>query len=216
MTFKDVAEIGASVVVSLGGGAGIVFGLSNYLGRVWADRALENQRQENARLNLEFTHQLGLVTERAKSALQIRALEHQVRFSKLHERRAEIICELYAKVQDAWLVSERFILFDGYKADKEKQKETYPQINRRFLELLRAVETDRIFLPESLCASLENAVIAVRKIVVGVECYGSAAQTFEQKQQVLIDAMRAFDRDAPAAKKALVDEFRTILGVENG
>jgi hypothetical protein len=216
MTVTEILETGASIIAGLGGGGAIVFGLSDYLGKVWADRALEKQRQENAKLNLEFTHQLGLVTERAKSALQILAAEHQVRFAKLHERRAEIIWALYASVQDACLVSERFILFDGYKADKEKQQETYPQINRRFLELLSAVEKNRICLPESLCASLENTVIAVRKIVVGVECYASAAQTVEQKQQVLADAMNAFDRDVPAAKKALVDEFRKILGVENG
>jgi hypothetical protein len=69
--------------------------------------------------------------------------------------------------------------------------------------------------PASLCASLESAVVAVRKIVVGVECYGSADQTLDRKQQVLADAIKAFDRDVPSAKKALVDEFRKTLGVEN-
>jgi hypothetical protein len=216
MTVTEILATGASIIASLGGGAAIVFGFSNYFGKVWADRALEKQRQENAKLNLEFAHQLGLVTERAKSAHQIRAAEHQVRFAKLHEKRAQVIWDLYTSLQDAWLVSERFILFDGYKADKEKQRETYPQINTRFLELLNIVEKNRICLPESLCASLENAVIAVRKIVVGVECYGSAAETVEQKHQVLTDAMKAFDRDVPVAKKALVGEFRKILGVENG
>jgi hypothetical protein len=168
------------------------------------------------RLKYDLKSQGDASIEHLKNRLQQATIEHQVRFARLHEKRAEVIWELYASVQDAWLVSERFIRFDGYKADKEKQQETYPQINRMFLELLSAVERNRICLPEVLCASLENAVIAVRKIVVGVECYGSAAQTVEQKQQVLTDAMEAFDRDVPAAKKALVDEFRRILGVENG
>jgi len=105
-------------------------------------------------------------------------------------------------------------LFDGYKADEEQQ-ETYPQINERFLELFRFVEKNRICLPESLCVSLEQCVTAIRKIVIGVECFGSAAQTIEQKHQVLMDSMKAFDREIPAAKKALVEEFRRILGVES-
>jgi len=91
MTVKDTLEIGASVVASLGGGGAIVFGLSNYFGKIWADRALEAQRQENARLNLELGHQLALVTEQVKSSLQIAALEHQVRFSRLYEKRADAI-----------------------------------------------------------------------------------------------------------------------------
>jgi hypothetical protein len=92
LTFQEIAGIGAYIIASLGGGGGIVFGLSNHLGKVWADRALEKQRQENARIleslrqehatrNLELTHQLGLLTEKAKSALQITTLE-QIRFSK--------------------------------------------------------------------------------------------------------------------------------------
>ena len=43
MTFKEIIEIGASVVVSLGADGATVFGFSGYLGRIWADRALERQ-----------------------------------------------------------------------------------------------------------------------------------------------------------------------------
>jgi len=103
MNIQEVAATGAYVIGSLGGGGLIVFGLSNYLGKIWADRALENQRQEHAKQSLEFAHQLGLLTEQARNVLQIRATEHQVRFEKLHERRAEVIWDLYASLQDAYL-----------------------------------------------------------------------------------------------------------------
>jgi hypothetical protein len=60
-------------------------------------------------------------------------------------------------------------------------------------------------------------VVAVRKIVVGVECYGSAAQTLDQKQQVLAGAMKMFSIETFHRRRlALVDEFRKTLGVENG
>ncbi len=38
MTFADVVKVGAAVIVSLGGGGAIVFGLSGFLGKVWVDR----------------------------------------------------------------------------------------------------------------------------------------------------------------------------------
>ncbi len=36
--------------------------------------------------------------ERLKNSLQMVAVEHQVRFSKLHEKRAEIMAELYKRL----------------------------------------------------------------------------------------------------------------------
>ena len=38
MSVEDVLSIAATILTSLGGGAFIVFTLSNWLGKVWADR----------------------------------------------------------------------------------------------------------------------------------------------------------------------------------
>jgi len=40
--------------------------------------------------------------ERLKASLQMVAVEHQILFSKLHERRAEVIAELYKRL--AWII----------------------------------------------------------------------------------------------------------------
>lgn len=66
MTVTEILETGASIIASLGGAAAILFGLSSYLGKIWADRALQEQRQQHATLNFELTHQLGLLTEQTK------------------------------------------------------------------------------------------------------------------------------------------------------
>jgi hypothetical protein len=38
--------------------------------------------------------------ERVKNSLQIVAIEHQVRFAKLHEKRAQVIADLYKQLVD--------------------------------------------------------------------------------------------------------------------
>jgi hypothetical protein len=48
MSIKDAFELGTAIVTSLGGGGLLVFGLSGYLGRVWADRALEIEKHKYA------------------------------------------------------------------------------------------------------------------------------------------------------------------------
>src|SRR5258708_31964829 len=88
MTPKEILEVALAVVGSLGGGGAIVFGLSSYLGKVWADRGLEKQKQEYAQLNIAFTNQLGIATRRLQIELDtvghLRKLTVESEFEKLN------------------------------------------------------------------------------------------------------------------------------------
>ena len=84
--FKDVIEI----LASLGGGGAIVFGLSGYLGKVWAARELEKQRQEYLQLNLELTHQLDLIFRRAQVELDALGHLHKLRIGSEFEKEREL------------------------------------------------------------------------------------------------------------------------------
>ena len=48
---ENAFNLAAAVLLSLGGGAGIVFAASSFLGRVWAQRILQN---EQSRMTLEI------------------------------------------------------------------------------------------------------------------------------------------------------------------
>jgi hypothetical protein len=45
--FRLIAEIAASIIVALGGGGAIVFGLSSWLGKVWADRLMQKEKAKH-------------------------------------------------------------------------------------------------------------------------------------------------------------------------
>jgi hypothetical protein len=49
MSLSDLLSISGAVLLSLGGGSAIVFALSKWLGGVWANRILENERASLAR-----------------------------------------------------------------------------------------------------------------------------------------------------------------------
>lgn len=172
MAFKDIVEIGASLIVSLGGGGAIVFGLSNYLGKLWSDRALEKQRQEYAKLNLELTHKLDLVTEQTKLFHQMAALEHQVRFSKLHEARAQVITDLYAQLVDLEYAGKRFVHFGGHERDQPTRDREYSETSAKAMEVFFFFEKHQIYLSESVCTLLKDFVETARKAVNAVHVYG--------------------------------------------
>ena len=58
MNVSAVWEVALAVVGSLGGGAALVFALSNWLGKMWANRILEAHKAELNRLNDENRAQL--------------------------------------------------------------------------------------------------------------------------------------------------------------
>jgi hypothetical protein len=219
MTFVEIVQIGASVIVSLGGAGAIVLGLSNYLGKVWADRALEKQRQEHTRLNLELTHQLGLMTEQVRNSLQMAALEHQVRFSKLHEKRAEVIVQVYEGLVEARLEGKRFIAADAFITDPKEQQEALRKVRAKMAEVSSDIQKRRIYLPEHICALLQKLSDDMWQYVEAAAIYAPIDPHTEkimgEKHDVLLTAYKAyFSEDIPAATKALEDEFRKLLGVE--
>ena len=71
MSLSDVLQIVATGVMSIGGGGAIVLGLSSWLGKVWANRLMESEKETHAR-----------DLERLRSELQ---RTNEVELSKLKE-----------------------------------------------------------------------------------------------------------------------------------
>lgn len=70
MTLKDILGIASAILVSLGGAGAIILGLSNWLGKVWADRLLQRERASH---ELELAHiqsELEATNERALSQIR--------------------------------------------------------------------------------------------------------------------------------------------------
>ncbi len=204
MTFKEIVDIGVSIILSLGGG------------KVWFDRALEKQRQEYAKLNVELTHKLDLVTEQTKHFHQMAALEHQVRFSKLHETRAEMVAKLYALLVELQYAGQRYVLVGAYEPKRDDEfSKTIAKVREGFL----FIEEQQIYLPDHVCTWLEEFRETVIKSVAAVQAYekytDGSANFRQEKIQALKGAAEAFEKRIPALREALKDEFRTILGVDN-
>ena len=80
MNAYEAWKLAAALIASLGGGGAIVLGLSGYFGKIWADRGLERQKQEYAKLlerqkqeyaelSIRLTNQLELASKRVQVEL---------------------------------------------------------------------------------------------------------------------------------------------------
>jgi hypothetical protein len=112
MTLKEILEVGAAVITSLGGGGAIVFALSGYLGKRWADDALAKQKQDYAQLNIAFTQQLDLATRRVQ--IELDALGH------LHKLRTQSEFQRISELWKSIALVERF--FHGLAKPEDSSK----------------------------------------------------------------------------------------------
>ena len=157
--------------------------------------------------------------EQLKSQLQQMAIEHEVRFSKLHERRADVIEKLYGYLVDARLEGKLFIIGDAYLRDEQAQREAYLKIGAKMKEVSAFIDKSRIYLPESICSLLQKLSYAMRQHVNNASVYAPLDPQTQaiaaERNEALMNANKAyFSQDIPLAMRALEDEFRQLLGVE--
>jgi len=162
------------------------------------------------------SHGLTRDIEGYKSQLQQAALEHQVRFSNLHEERAKRIADLYGRIAAQSVACQRYV----HQFGQVNRQEGFAELEAQFADLYLFLETSRIYLPEHICILLDKLIGEVRKAVVGVYVYSGTtdhanANVQEERSKTFLGAVKAFEVEIPAAKKVLEDEFRKMLGVDN-
>ena len=141
MNLQEIFAIAGAVVVSLGGGGAIVVGISSWLGKVWANRILENQKAEHQKEIEGYKSELQKELERL-NALQDKALY----ISKTqYDNENRIYQEIWKKLYKCTGASIR--LYPGYedmpideKEREEYQKEKYSKYVECYNGFTAAIE----------------------------------------------------------------------------
>jgi hypothetical protein len=145
-------------------------------------------------------------TERLKNALQMSALEHQVRFSRLHEKRAIVIDEVYQRLVDLQNEYGATVLHraDG-KETEQKMYDTYVFLQKR-----------RIYLPLNVCELLQSFLDLMWDNTIKLSQYKALpnpnAGNIERLHESIAEGFKLLRERVPAARRGLEDEFRSLLG----
>ncbi|NEP20192.1 MAG: hypothetical protein F6J97_25460 [Leptolyngbya sp. SIO4C1] len=132
MTWDDAFKIVSSVLVSIGGGAAILFGLSSWLGKIWAEKILNSDRDRYQRQIETLKSELSSDVERLKSELALK-LEISKRFSEkqfhLYNDLWSSLCDLKIAGDSLWERANKL----NAKKFAEQLKKTEDQIFRSSL-----------------------------------------------------------------------------------
>jgi hypothetical protein len=90
MNWTSAFQLASAIIASLGGGGALVFGLSSYLGRIWADRALEMERHKYAEMLQAAKGELDKATNRYQVELDSLGLVHKLRTTEEFSRLGQL------------------------------------------------------------------------------------------------------------------------------
>lgn len=215
----EVIQIATTILIALGGAGGIIFSLSGYLGRIWAERLMGRERHAHERALEELGSDLAARTtreiEQFKANLQAAALEHEVRFSKLHEKRAEVLAELYKLLVAATWQATNFANPFQFVGDPDKQT-LYVAAMNGIAEYYRFFDQHRIWLPADLCEPLKVFAEKLRTPTIHAGVYAEieypTAETRKEMRDAFGKAWNSVQTDIPSLRSAIEVEFRTLLG----
>ena len=148
-------------------GNATVLAVLGWLGKSLLEKLLQ---RDSKRFEIELKAKADSTMEQLKSDLQLRTIEHQVRFSRLHEKQATVIAELNAHLVEALWEAESF-LSPMELAGEPNKREKHQTAMNKLVELYRYFDKHRIYLPETLCVAVEQLVTEVRSHVIKFGVY---------------------------------------------
>lgn len=210
MTLRDVFATAAAVLFSLGGGAAIVLALSSWLGKVWANRILEREKAALAKdveaAKRVYTEEI----ERVRAELQRAAFEHQTRFSWYHQKKAELIANVYRLIQDVSEYVKEMVSPMQLGGDEPRRKHIDETITT-YNELAREYFGKKIFLEREICEKIESILSIIKAAITDWRI--SQDPGFKGKESIILwnKAYKSMLNEVPPLLSDLEQAFREML-----
>jgi len=208
MTISEIIQL----VITTFGGIAVLLAVLGYLAKSFLDKLII---RDTKLFETDLKMKSDAAIERLRNDFQIQTIEHQVRFSKLHEKRAQVIAELNGHLAELLWEAESFLSPMEFAGEPDKNKK-YALAMNKIVECLQYFDKHRIYLPSDLCASLEELMLKVHTHVIHfgvyVKCEQHSVESRKEKDKIWIGGWEAIKNEIPITRKALEDDFRKLLG----
>jgi hypothetical protein len=160
MNWTTAFRLATAIISALGGGGVLVFALSSYLGKLWADRALEKEKHKYAEMLQAAKAELDLATNRYQ--VQLDALGH------IHRLRTD---EEFLRLGQLW--KKLSILQSAFKAsaglgvmlvpaDPDERNKFKRALRKEYEDALWAARNffleEKLFVPKAIADNAESTL----------------------------------------------------------
>ncbi len=186
--------------------------LGAYFGSYFKKRGEEQALKDNFNDVVDRLERTTRLTEEIKSSIGIGTLEHQIKFSKLHEKRIEVIEGLYHRLVDMETKGKDFVYRSGPTHELGSQ---FDAANKAIDEFISYSKLNKFWVDKMLFDEIENVALRLDKIIHGAafHCGVSLANTnqFDQAMEDNKRSVAAINEEIPAAKEKIVESIRKAL-----
>lgn len=157
---ENIFKIAAAILFSIATAGVIIFGLSSWLGKVWANRILESEKAKHDKMLAELQDKLRQQTEK-------KIYIHKIQFEKeflIYEKIWEKLCPVQSKVRALRPIIDQI---DSREDEEVRKKRRLNEAGQVLEDFCKEVEFFRPFYPEKVYQKL-NILL---KICIN-ECHG--------------------------------------------
>jgi hypothetical protein len=161
--------------------------------------------------------------EAFKSTLQLATIEHQVRFSKLHDKRAVVIQDLYGKLV-ALDTAIHSVLKKFQQMGEASLEDKVREYGRLHNELNEFFLPNKLFFDTETCRVIDELLFLSRDTYFDITTYPVNPESPEynygprdllkERHEYWEKARKVFDSDIQKLKIKLEAQFRAMLGVK--
>jgi hypothetical protein len=169
---------------------------------------------EKFKLELQIESQRELMN--LKASIELKAFEHQVRFSRLHERRAEVVGQLFSKIVALTKSASDFVR--GFQsADDLKTRDRLYRLWETVDDFTVHFEKHSIYFERGVCERIIDFRGKLSSACSVLASFVQEKEAIEMPYDHLVEewdkALGMIEQEVPVIKSALEESFREILGV---
>jgi hypothetical protein len=203
----DIMAWIATFLFGLAAAGGIIGYVARMIFQHYLARDIE---QYKANLKLEHTKAI----ETMKSDMQRAAYEHQVRFSKLHERRAEVIAELYRLLVKLLTSTQKFVEGPKPKGYSPTQQDMH-ELTRLGNKTMEYYLQHRLYLDTDLAVMVGDYLKKALNIFAKYLMSQDASQDHRQRGEYLVQVVGEVEGELQTLLRNIEGKFQHILGLRS-
>lgn len=161
---------------------------------------------ERYKTRLQATHDVEL--ERLRNDLRLKEIEYETKFSKLHEKRANVISELYKKLVEAERSLSTYA-WPGPHLGGFSNKENFNRAWKDSSEFSNYFNENRIYLNRTLCSKLDRLDTGLSGVIGSVV---GAEHSDQEIHDAWLDGWNKISKEIPLLKSDIENDFRILLG----
>lgn len=182
----------------------VVGWLARSLGTAWIDRMAENHK---AQLRADSERELAEL----RSDLEKEATEHRIRFSRVHEKQAGVIAEVFGRLEHLHMAFRQWVaIMKPASSDMndlaDKAVEAYQDFQRFYYE-------NAIWLDRQTCDAINEILGKLWDVLVDMT-FDVNAKGYPKDGKIMKSAFKTVTQVIPKARGELDRKFRAVLGVK--